>query len=291
MPVFKYNNGTPMPDQITLVEGNKLTLKLDGLPSRGKAQHFIIKSSVAATVEVIRQDANPDRLEQKIFIAARATGPEATLRAYGPVDDAEALCKSVPDLSCVPTLRIKVVSRISLPELGTDEGKIAHLLLAEARSPVGGDEDDIRKSMQLMREVLDNRLYASSTTLGPLLNMVPKGATLADIIAAKGQFRGFEEVKSGVIEEQQQKTIDDFMKIANDGGDNRFKKVRQHVEYAIELAGQAAISPTEITKDTLTNFRTGETAPPSKNTVLVLELAGKQFFTLSPEYLKANLKK
>jgi hypothetical protein len=183
-----------------------------------------------------------------------------------------------------------MLPKLTLPPMNTDEGLLVRLLLAEALSPLYPDYGNgaaARESMDLMRQVLDNRVFASSTNLGPLINLVPKNASLRDIIFAPNQIEGFQ---GGTVSRNALNTIDGLMKIANDGTHRNFKAVRAHVEYALVVAKRSARSPGQITTQTLTHWRTkGEkNDAPSRNTVVAKDVAGQRFWTLSEEFLKAN---
>jgi hypothetical protein len=139
--------------------------------------------------------------------------------------------------------------------------------------------------MDLMKQVLDNRLYASSTKLAYAINLAPKGADLRAIISAPNQFKGFE---GGNISVAVQKRIRDLMTIANDGTNDNFRRVRAHVEHAIKVAKQPASFPSRLTAGTPTHWRTNDGSIPTHNAVLFRVIAGQRFWALSEKFLKEN---
>jgi hypothetical protein len=295
MPVFKYNNGSSVPNQITLVEGDTLTLKLDGQPHQGRARHFIIKSSTSATVEVVRQNADPKIREQSIVIAARSTGPTAILRAYGPVDNAEAVCKGVPDLACVPTVSVTVVPKITLPPENTDAGILARVLLAESLSPerdAYGDGEDVLKAMRKMRIVLENRLKAAqaSTALKSYVACTPATMDFRGIIFANQcgkkqeiQINGF---VGNRIHAEVLKTINGMVSNANNGIYQKFKLFRRHVEEAIDVATGLNLDNKPLSSASLLYWRTKDASTPSNWAILREAIAEQQFYSLTEGYLK-----
>jgi hypothetical protein len=279
MPCFQRNSGPCVIDPITLVEGNELKLKLKGEVAKGRATHYTLNNGAAAFLR-IEAKSDPMQEYQTINITALSRTPVVRIRALSPET------KALPN---VPPVMIEVVPQISLPPDDTDAGLIVRLLLAEALTPTKsgyGDGEEARQSMDMMRQVLDNRLHASPTKLGPRINAVPIGSNLKDIIFAGGQFEGFVGER---IVGSARKTIDGFIRIMNNGTYENFKKVRRHVEYALEVAQRPA-SATPITKNSLTHWRTAGSDAPSSNVELFRKIAGQAFYTLKQDYLDKNAK-
>jgi hypothetical protein len=283
---FRYSSdGHDVSGPITLVEGNTLKLKLDGVKAAGKALRYEVSSDGAPCPLQVTTNAKSNQLEQivTIHVTQCVSQSHYTVRAVLP-KGAKTNGAALP----VTPLQIEIVPKIVLPPLETDAGLIARLLLAEAQSPLKdgyGNGAAVREAMDLMRQVLDSRVYASSTKLGHLINLVPKGASLREIIFAPRQVEGF---KGGNISGNAKKNIDDFKKIMNDGADGDFKKVRAHVEYAIKVAKRQPSLPSRITENTLTHWRTQGSGKPTNNAVLFRKIAGQEFWTLSAKFLKEN---
>jgi hypothetical protein len=266
----------------TLVEGNTLILKLNGVSAGGKAVHYEITSDGGSCLQ-IKTKTPAGQLEQIIYINVGPCVSQThfTVRATLP-KDAKTNGKALP----VIPLEIKVVPEIVLPEATTDAGLIARVLLSEALGPEmpgykGGATS--RESMDLMRQVLDNRLYAAKTKLAYAVNLTKQDG-LYSVVTAPKQIDGFE----GGISENTENRVQKIIGNANNGTYRKFKEIRAHVEYALKVAKRQPSLPSRITASTLTHWRTNATGAPTGNSVKSIKVGGQQFWTLSGKFLKDN---
>jgi hypothetical protein len=264
-----------------LVEGNTLKLKLDGVKAAGKVLRYEVSSDGTPCPLQVTTNAKPGQLEQAVIIHVTQCVSQShyTVRAVLPKD---------AKTNAVTPLQIEIVPKIVLPPLETDAGLIARLLLAEALSPLRegyGNGAEAREAMDLIRQVLDNLLFASSTKLALSINNAPRGSGLRAIAFAKNQVEGFE---GGSISKGVESNIRTSVDAANNGTHPNFKKVRAHVEYALKVAKRPPSFPASITTSTLTHWRTGGKGAPTNNSVLFKDIAGQRFWTLTAKFLKEN---
>ena len=158
---------------------------------------------------------------------------------------------------------------ITLPTRGTDEGVEARVLLAECPGPSSASYSlaDAMEAMQLMDAVLWNRMN----------NPGPFGAghakNLADIVRAKGQFRGFENYPNynpGI-----RKNIQDAIDIANNPKDSRNSNFADFVNTAIQVAKSPSNDPSP---GTLVAWRTFGSGSPGKGFLLYRTVLGNSFY-------------
>ncbi|MDR1462716.1 MAG: hypothetical protein LBI68_06235 [Azoarcus sp.] len=192
---FRYSsNGHDVSGPITLVEGNTLKLKLDGVKAAGKALRYEVSSDGAPCPLRVTTNARSNQLEQAVIIHVTQCVSQShfTVRAVLP-KGTETNGASIP----VTPLQIEIVPKIVLPPATTDAGLIVRLLLAEALSPLKssyGNGAEACEAIGLMLQVLGARLYASTTDLGPSINLVPKGSGLRKIVFAPRQIEGFQGI-------------------------------------------------------------------------------------------------
>jgi hypothetical protein len=163
--------------------------------------------------------------------------------------------------------------------------------LAEALSPSDksqyGDGKDAVRSMELMREVLDNRITVIKNG-GDLARYAGFGstATLRGVIYPTGggeQFYGF---LNGGIAAKIQRNIKEMVSIANDGTIVNALTYRNHIQEAIRIASQPHINRT-IDSDALLFWRTKASGSPAAGTVVLRQqIAGQSFYSLSDSYLQ-----
>jgi len=131
---------------------------------------------------------------------------------------------------------------LALPDLQTDEGAIAHLLLSESLTPFSKDydADQVVRGMKAIRAILDNRLnhvpqkYAAK-------DVDADGAKTARDVIGKGKFQGFSQTGGKIaVSDGVRKRIDDILKQANTGKPGKFYK---HVQAALEVAKSPADDP------------------------------------------------
>ena len=85
---------------------------------------------------------------------------------------------------------------ILLPEIDTDEGVIARVLIAESQNPGWGDYDEaaVKQGMFAMKAVVDNRLGNH-----PEWFLAPGAANYGDIVTAPGQWAGFSREEGEIV--------------------------------------------------------------------------------------------
>lgn len=295
MPVFKRNNGTPITGPITLVIGDTLRVKLDGLPKNAVTViHFTIQSNVPNTVTITQ---NPDQRqrEQVITLKANQATELVTVKAHH-ADGKAADCGDVA--TCVPPLQIRIVSKIALPAENTEAGLLTKLLLTESVSPADrrayGDGEEVLKTMRLMRIVVENRVKAAQASenlksyvaCNPATNDV-RGVIFADRCGSTDsinvQFRGYE---NGTINAALQANIDDILKYANTGTHDRFSLYRKHVEEAILVASGPNLSSEPLSSSSLLYWRTAKSGSPSGHAEKKFTQGGQDFYTLKDGFLK-----
>jgi hypothetical protein len=114
-----------------------------------------------------------------------------------------------------------------LPDIGTDAGVLARLMIAETHNPNFPDynEDDAKLSFRFMQAVVNNRLNNNPAQFG-----APGATTLTDIITAPNQFDGFSKVAGQVqISPGIAANIDDVMRRANTGAPGPFAQFVQDI--------------------------------------------------------------
>lgn len=159
---------------------------------------------------------------------------------------------------------------ITLPDRMSDPGVEARVLLAECPGPAlpSYTIELATEAMQLMDAVLRNRL----ANPGPFL---AKGAkSLADIVRAKGQFRGFEKYPdyNGGIRQN----IQDALNIANSSKDARSTIYAAFVNKAIEIAKLTTYKDPSPGK--LLSWRTTNSGSPGKAFLLYKTVLGNDFY-------------
>ncbi|TRX73681.1 hypothetical protein [Pseudomonas mangiferae] len=271
MLVFKRNTreGQPVPGQITLVVGNSFVVKLVGLGPDKK--HYVIKSD-SPCVEV-QQKADDRFQEQAIRFKANMACQGARITVYE---------KTSGDRTPLE-LKINVLEPLVLPPENTDEGLLARLLLSEVVQPSapgypGAEETFL--SMQLMRQVLENRMSFPKFSI--FSN--PSSRSMLAIITAGGgnEFDGF-----GAYPRLSSEKIGSFnvtLRNANDGSHMKFEAYRQHVKNILDVANG------RVPKIPGRNYgwRTVGAGPAGGSYVPGPIVGGQQFNTLRDDVLKEN---
>ncbi|MDL5599109.1 hypothetical protein QS468_40815 [Bacillus subtilis] len=264
MPTFTRNN-KPVVGTVQLVVGNVLRLRLNGL-GPGK-KHYVVKSANAC-IEV-KQNPNDRQAEQTVVLTALRACPAVRVEAFSAVDG----------LPSGIHVSIEVTGKLSLPDPATDEGCLARLLLAESIAPKPNtDNAEALKSMQWMRQVIENRMTFSE----PKHFGKPAGKTMTAFITAKEplQFEGFGNYPNLGAK---QTNIDEFLRLANDGSDIRFERMRQHVQNALDVASGAKLGAPAPSK--VFAWRTSNSGSPGGNFVKVADVGGQAFFTLTQAFI------
>jgi hypothetical protein len=88
------------------------------------------------------------------------------------------------------------IRTIQLPDLNTDAGVVARLLIAESLTPAYSSYNaaEVLRGMQAMKAVVNNRLRNN-----PAQFLAPGARTLTDIIVAPNQFEGFSRNSAGQV--------------------------------------------------------------------------------------------
>lgn len=286
MAVFRRINNREVTGTIDLVQGNTLRLKLDGVVTSGKALHYQVKSS--SPLITISQRPNETQREQTITLNVSATGTArlVTISAHSPGNN-----------SVEASFRINILPKLVLPDFGTETGIVSQLLLAESLTPEYrsdyGDGADVFRAMELMREVLDNRLSAAKTSdsLRSYVACNPPSDDLKGIVQANlcgravvPQFKGFDGARSAPHQDQLS-VINPILAQVNDRSHANFEKARAHVEKALEIASRP-VKLTPITDSSLLFWRTLAFGSPTTFAKQAQVLAGQAFYSLSSSYLK-----
>lgn len=178
---------------------------------------------------------------------------------------------------------------VTLPDLGTDEGLLARLFIAESVNPgfKDYDADQAKRGMRAMKAAVDNRLKNQPEQFG-----APKATTYADVVGAAGQFHGFSKTAAGKIEvaADVQKRIDAVLKQANTGKPGRYAAFAQA---AIDIAKGPVDDPfkdvkkvgeIETTGGSFGWRKAGSTGPGGRFVAVPAAqggvIAGNQFYTL-----------
>lgn len=285
MSSFRRSNGREVTGTIDLVQGNTLRLKLDGVVKGGKATHLQVRSS--SPLIAITQRPDEKQREQTITLNVSDTGTArlVTISAHSPGSN-----------SVGASFRINVLPKLVLPDFGSEVGIVTHLLLAESLTPsyrvAYGNGEDVFLAMELMREVLDNRLTATRTSedfrsyvaCNPVSDNL-KGIVQANLCgrATLAQFKGFDGTRNAP-DAQQARIINSVLIQANDGSHAYFEQARKHIETAIEIASRPSkMAP--ISDSSLIFWRTTDSGAPSNYATQKKILAGQVFYSLSKNYL------
>lgn len=159
---------------------------------------------------------------------------------------------------------------IQLPDRNSDEGVEARVLIAECPGPASPSytADLAAEAMQLMDAVLWNRM----DNPGPFN---AKGAkSLADVVRAHGQFKGFEKYPdyNGGIRQN----IQDALNIANNAKDGRSATYAAFVNKAIEIAKSTNYKDPSPGK--LVSWRTANSTSPGKGFLQYKTVLGNDFY-------------
>jgi hypothetical protein len=159
---------------------------------------------------------------------------------------------------------------ITLPDKQSDEGVETRVLLAECPGPSSASYtlSLATETMTLMDAVLWNR-FGNPGPFGA------RGAkTLADVVRARGQFRGFESYPNynpGI-----RQNIQGALNIANNSKDPRSSDFVDFVNKAIEIAKSARFS--DPSPGTLVAWRTASSGSPGKGFLFYKTVLGNSFY-------------
>jgi hypothetical protein len=253
-------NGAKLPASISIVAGGSIDLKL--IPGRGEKVPIPITASPAKIAEV--QAVNP-----------RVTANFTTFKLVAIASGAAKLVAgSDASKPVAGPITILVEEQVSLPAAKTDAGLLTRVLLAETPtpgSPYYSSDADAETVMIWMRAVISNRLAKPS---GKYASAGAK--TIADVIRAEGQFKGFEDYPN--IRAKITTNLDDIVKIANDGGDTRREKYKKFLNTALKVAAMPSV--TDPSGSGLYFWRTAGSGSPSPEAKVFKTLMGNTFYTL-----------
>ncbi|PPC75402.1 hypothetical protein C4K68_20770 [Pokkaliibacter plantistimulans] len=274
------NNRAPLGNKITLVAGNSLPIKVEGLGSNRR--HIVLKSRNPQLLTVSAVQVNDRMLEQSLRIEVRRDGIVTSQRTFLDAflnDGTPALSKK--DQTTAP-LEVEVLPEIRLPADSTEVGMLTRMLLVENITPglPNYKESDVVETMKWMRFVLNNRLQ-----LGPKhFAAGNEVSSVSMLIRAPNQIEGFEQYPQ--LKTQHQMMLKDIVKSANDGSDKNNAKYRTFLQAAIDIA---SMSVSQLGQDPcqsgLYSWRTTGSGSPGSNFVFFADKGGQTFYTLSDDFL------
>jgi hypothetical protein len=263
---LKYTNNMLAPSAITLVEGNTLRLKLEGIPKVNVLQARVDQKHIVALNDT-KHNARADSWQFEFVAKQAGSARIAVASAQGPA------------LSVSPSaITINVEAAIALLPVDTELGMLVRLLLAESPSPErmgSATAADVKKGMQWMRRVIANRLNSDKPE-----EFMAKGATgLGDIIMADDrgsvQFHGFNRypnLEAGIV-----RNISDSLAIANNGTHPKRAAYTQFIQSAIDVASEAL--PLDPSPTGLFAWRSKGASSPGPEFRLFAIAAGNDFYT------------
>jgi hypothetical protein len=265
--LLKFTNNMTAPSVLTLVEGNTLKLKLEGIPKAYVLKTLVDQTPIVTTGDT-KHNARADSWQFE-FIAKQAGLARISIISS----------QGSSALSISPSaITIRVEAAMKLPPLDTEEGMLVRLLLAESRSPEkmgSATAEEVKKGMQWMRRVIVNRLRSDKPE-----EFMARGASgIVDIVKADDQgsvqFHGFNQYPR--LEEGIAKNLDDSLSIANDGTHPKRAAYAQFVQSAIDVANEAL--PMDPSPNGLFAWRTRRATSPSAEFKLFAMAAGNDFYT------------
>jgi len=273
------------PSKSYLLNGAAIEFKIGPDPD-GKA--LIIKAAQPHIVD-IKQKLIPNKPGwQIISVTGKALGT-AVLQGYIETNSASpGRSSQLRCTACIPLMTVEVLPKMEWPDQNSEVGALARMLVAENITPHDKygryKEEDSLKSMQWMRNVLENRLAFSH----PHLLQVPSGVrSLLPLIKSRGVVEGFKSYPD--IGVSQKKVIDSTLSIANNVRDPKFMQYRIYMQNAIAVAKgeKRGVDPCS-TK--LYAWRTaGPNSSPGVNFIKFQTLAGQDFYTLTPGFIENPL--
>ncbi|MFP8966754.1 hypothetical protein ACKC9G_09280 [Pokkaliibacter sp. CJK22405] len=279
------NNRAPLSNKITLVAGNSLPIKVEGLGSNRR--HIILKSRNPQLLKVTAVQVNDRMLEQSLRIDVRREGIVTRQQTFLDAfinDDTSPQPKKDPTTA---SLEVEVLPEIKLPAENTDEGMLTRMLLVENITPglPGYNSSEVEECMKWMRFVFINRMKLGSEFFGAGKDI----HNLFDFIKAPNQVEGFSNYPrlSSTLSENLAK----YIKIANDGSHIKNKEYRNYIELAMATARLSESNLGEdpcITK--LYAWRSSGAASPGKNFVLFSSKGGQDFYTLTESFIQESSK-
>ncbi|MDH2432642.1 hypothetical protein QCD60_08685 [Pokkaliibacter sp. MBI-7] len=275
------NNRAPLGNKITLVAGNSLPIKVEGLGSNRR--HIVLKSRNPQLLTVSAVQVNDRMLEQSLRIEVRRDGIVTSQRTFVDAflnDGTPTLTKK--DQTTAP-LEVEVLPEIRLPADSTEVGMLTRMLLVENITPglPGYSSSEVEECMKWMRFVFINRMQLGSEFFGAGKNI----NNLVEFVKAPNQVEGFSNYPklSTVLGDN----LARYIAIANDGTHVKNKAFRDYIALAVATA---RLSESELGKDPCTTklyaWRTSGAASPGKNFVLFSSKGGQDFYTLTEFFIK-----
>jgi hypothetical protein len=181
----------------------------------------------------------------------------------------------------------ETVNTLSLPNINTDAGLVARMLIAESLTPTaaGYNANSVLLGMQAMLAAVNNRLHYNQGNLF----MAPNAKSLSDIILAPNQIQGFSRNSAGqiIIDPIVQARINDVINRANAGQSDYVAFVRNAVAVATgpindPFSGLTVINGIRVLPGAFAWWATGVPGRPSGNYVAIPNgvIAGTQFYAL-----------
>lgn len=177
---------------------------------------------------------------------------------------------------------------LSLPDVSTDAGVLARLLIAESRNPAAANYDagDVNVGLFAMKSTVVNRLAND-----PSQFLAPGALNWTDIIVAPGQFAGFSRNNGQLtIAPSVEARIQTVLQRANSGPPGPYAQFVQNVlnvvasDVADPFADLSQIGNTLVVGGSY-GWRTAGSSEPGGRLVKIPEsmngtIAGNQFYTL-----------
>ncbi|WP_235503866.1 MULTISPECIES: hypothetical protein [unclassified Acidovorax] len=257
------------PSVLTLVEGNTLKLKLEGIHKSNVLQAHVDQPNIL-TVKDAKHNARSDSWQFE-FLAKQAGLARVNIVA------AKGSSLSVSPSAII----VKIETAMTLPAMDTEVGMLVRLLLAESRSfgrvDSSGMVADIKKGMQWMRRVIINRLCSDK----PEEFMARGAKAVGDIIRAHDrgsvQFHGFNNypnLDAGIT-----RNINALLAIANNGTHPKQAAYVEFLQNAIDVASEPL--PQDPSPNGLFAWKTENAVSPGPAFIPYAVLAGNQFYTHS----------
>lgn len=266
---IKFPHNAPVPSTLTLVEGNRLRVKIEAVAKTYKLGTRIDAPSILAAQPPVHN--------------ARADSWQFDFVAQQPgLTKLSIVAMQGTGLSVMPAaITVQVEKSISLPAEKTTEGMLVRLLLAENFSPDGAPRNvawkasDVLTSMRWMRRVIENRLKSGK----PEEFMARGATTIADIIKANDrgmvQFHGFPTYPT--LNQNMQENLTDYLQIANNGLHGKRTAYQQFVQAAITVASEPLAA--DPTSTGLYAWRSEGSGSPGPDFKVHATLMGNTFYT------------
>jgi hypothetical protein len=264
---IKFPHNVPVPSNLTLVEGNRLRVKIEAV---AKAYKLAARADAPAIILPQEPSHNARADSWQFDFTARQAG----------LAKISIVAVQGTGLSVTPAaITVQVEKAIALPAENTTEGMLVRLLLAENPSPGDTSQawklEDVKTAMQWMRRVIDNRLRSGKTE-----DFMARGASrIEDIIQADDrgsvQFHGFNLYPN--LGADITRNLGDYVNHANNGLHPKRKAYLDFVQAAIDVA--TGPLPPDPTPNGLFAWRTAGSGSPGADFIQHAALARNMFYT------------